>query len=243
VQLSDQIHSEIFALCPGYCWGKVLCWDLDNSRPSTPADDQLRQAEAAVRADPELAEVAAHPRIAAWRDAFSAFGARPSKFQSSVEALVRRALRGDRLPAVSLLVGLYNAASLRYLLPIGGDDLDRIEGGLHLRRAIGGELYHELGSRVCDPPLPGEVIYADDHKVLCRRWCWRQADDSKITTLSRAVVLNIHGLPPASREQVQVAASELAELVPRFCGGRSTWYVLDRDMPRKGSEQRVENPS
>jgi DNA/RNA-binding domain of Phe-tRNA-synthetase-like protein len=181
--------------------------------------------------------VSAHPRITAWRDAFSVFGARPSKFQSSVEALVRRALRGDQLAAVSLLVGLYNAASLRHLLPVGGDDLDRIQGGLHLRRATGGEPYNELGSGISDPPSPGEVIYADDVKVLCRRWCWRQADDSKITTLSREVVLNIHGLPPASREQVEAAASDLAEQVPRFCGGSCSWYVLDRNMPLKGFEQ------
>ena len=231
MQLQDQIHPEIFALYPGYCWGKVLCWDLDNGRPTDPADRLLRQAELAVRADPRLAEVATHPRIAAWRDAFSAFGARPSKFQSSVEALVRRARRGDELPAVSLLVGLYNAASLRHLLPVGGDDLARVEGGLHLRRAAGGELYHELGTGALDPPSPGEVIYADDAKVLCRRWCWRQGDDSKITPASRAVVLNIHGLPPATRPDVEAAARELAEQVPRLCGGQARWYLLDQETP------------
>jgi DNA/RNA-binding domain of Phe-tRNA-synthetase-like protein len=211
----------------------VLCWELDNTRPTGPAGALLREAEAAVRADPGLAEVALHPRIAAWRDAFSAFGARPSKYQSSVEALVRRARRGDELPAVNLLVGIYNAISLRYLLPVGGDDLARVAGGLHLRRAAGSEMYHELGSGLADPPAAGEVIYADDEKVLCRRWCWRQGEDSKITPETRAAVLNIHGLPPARRDEVEAAARELAELVPRLCGGRAEWYVLDRGVPAR----------
>jgi DNA/RNA-binding domain of Phe-tRNA-synthetase-like protein len=233
VQPADRIHPEIFELYPGYCWGKVLCWDLDNSRPTAPADELLREAEAAIRADPSLAEIAFHPRIAAWRDAFAAFGARPSKFQSSVEALVRRARRGDELPAINLLVGLYNAVSLRSLLPVGGDDLDHVVGGLHLRRAAGGEPYRELGTGQADPPPAGEVIYADDQKVLCRRWCWRQGDDSKITAATRAAVLNIHGLPPASRAEVEAAARELAELVPRLGGGRTSWYVLDRETPTR----------
>ena len=231
MQVRDRVHPEIFELYPGYCWGKVLCWDLDNTRSTAPADRLLRRAEKTVRADPALAEVAVHPRIAAWRDAFSAFGARPSKFQSSVEALVRRARRGDELPAVNLVVGLYNATSLGHLVPIGGDDLERVDGGLHLRRASGGETYHELGTGLPDPPPLGEVIYADDAKVLCRRWCWRQGEDSKITAKSRVVALNIHGLPPASRDVVESAARELGEQVPRFCGGAAAWYILDRRTP------------
>ena len=233
MQLQDRIDPEIFALCPGYSWGKVFCRDLDNTRSTAAADRQLREAESATRADPELVEVASHPRIAAWRDAFGAFGARPSKFQSSVEALVRRARRGDKLPAVNLVVGLYNAASLRHLLPIGGDDLEKVQGGLRLCRARGDELYRELGTSKQAPPFPGEIIYADDAKVLCRRWCWRQAEDSKISTESRAVVLNIHGLPPATRQAVEAAAQELAELVPRLCGGSAEWYVLDQVEPRR----------
>lgn len=236
MRIADRVHPEIHAQHPDYCWGKVLCWGLDNARPTEPAERLLREAEAAVRADPTLSEVASHPRIAAWRDAFSAFGARPSKFQASVEALVRRARRGDELPAVNLLVGLYNAVSLRYLLPIGGDDLGCVEGGLHLRLAQGGEPYRELGTGISDPPLPGEVIYADDHKVLCRRWCWRQGDESKITAASRSVVLNVHGLPPAPRAEVEAATRELAELVPRLCGGRVSWYLLDRAQPLLVSE-------
>jgi DNA/RNA-binding domain of Phe-tRNA-synthetase-like protein len=231
VQLLDQIHSEIFALYPGYCWGKVLCWDLDNGGKAAAAEALLREAETTVRSEASLANVASHPRIAAWRDAFSAFGARPSKFQSSVEALVRRARRGDQLPAINPLVGIYNAVSLRHLLPVGGDDLAQIQGGTHLQRARGDERYLELGSGAPEPPSPGEVIYADDAKVLCRRWCWRQGEQTRITPGSRAVVLNVHGLPPATTAEVEAATQELAELVERHLGGRTRWYLLDAGRP------------
>jgi DNA/RNA-binding domain of Phe-tRNA-synthetase-like protein len=230
-KLVDQIDPRVHALYPSYSWGKVFCSGLDNHRSTGPADDLLRVAEAELRADQAYADVAQHPRIAAWRDAFSAFGARPSKYQSSVEALVRRARRGDELPAINLVVGLYNAISLRYRLPVGGDDLAGVVGGLYLRPADGNEVYHELGTGVLDTPPPGEIVYCDAEKVLCRRWCWRQGDDSKITEASRAVVLNIHGLPPVTSDEVAAAAAELAELVPRHAGGAAHWYVLDREHP------------
>ena len=230
-RLGDRIHPEIFDLFPGYCWGKVVCWRLDNRGGLEEATLLLREVEARVREDPALADVVAHPRIAAWRQAFSRFGARPSKFQSSVEALARRVRRGDALPPVNALVAVYNAVSLRFLVPVGGDDLDLVSGGTHLRLAKGDEAFIPLGAEEQEPPEQGEVVYADDAKVLCRRWTWRGGDASKISLATSNAVLNVHGLPPATREEVQRATETLAGLVTRVCGGEATWYVLDAANP------------
>ena len=235
-RLGDRIDPPIFELFPGYCWGKILCWRLDNRAGLEQATLLLRDVEARVRADPALADVVAHPKIGAWRQAFSRFGARPSKFQSSVEALARRARRGDALPTVNPLVAVYNAVSLRFLLPVGGDDLDLASGDLHLRLARGDEPFRPLGSETDDPPEPGEVIYADDAKVLCRRWTWRGAEDSKISPATTRAVLNVHGLPPAERDEVARATETLAGLVSRVCGGESRWYVLDAASPAAQTE-------
>jgi DNA/RNA-binding domain of Phe-tRNA-synthetase-like protein len=235
-RLADRIHPEIFALFPGYCWGKVVCWRVDNRRGLEEATLLLREVEARVRDDPDLGDVVGHPKIAAWRAAFSRFGARPSKYQASVEALARRARRGDALPPISPLVALYNALSLRFLVPVGGDDLDLVSGGLHLRLARGDESFVPLGAEEPDPPEPGEVIYADDAKVLCRRWSWRQGEASKISAATTQAVLNVHGLPPATRDEVARATETLAELVGRVCGGSAHWYVLDEQTPSTETE-------
>lgn len=237
-RLTDQVHPEIFETFPGYCWGKVVGWQLDNRRGLEEATLLLREVEARVREAPELADVAAHPRLAVWRQAFSRFGARPSKYQASVEALARRARRGDALPPINPLVALYNAVSLRFMLPVGGDDLDLVSGGLHLRPARGDEVFIPLGAEdgEPDPPDVGEIVYADDAKVLCRRWCWRQGEASKISAGTTAAILNIHALPPATRDDVERATETLAELVRRVCGGESRWYELDEKAPSAQSE-------
>lgn len=230
-RLTDRIHPEIFELFPGYTWGKVVCWGIDNRRGLEEATLLLREMEERVRQDDSLAEVVNHPRIAAWRQAFSRFGARPSKYQASIEALVRRARRGDALPPINAVVATYNALSLRFLVPVGGDDLDLVSGGLHLRLAKGDESFIPLGTEADDPPEAGEVIYADDAKVLCRRWSWRQGEPSKISAASTNAVLNVHGLPPATPDEIARATETLATLVRQVCGGHSVWYVQSEEQP------------
>ena len=231
--LPDRVDPRVFELYPGYCWGKVVCWRVDNRRGLEEATLLLREVEVAVRDDPALADLVEHPKIVAWRQAFSSFGARPSKFQSSVEALARRVRRGDSLPPISPLVATYNAVSLRFLLPVGGDDLHLVSGGLRLAPAAGGERYVPLGAEdnATDPPEPNEIVYADDAKILCRRWCWRGGEESKISAATTNAVLNVHGLPPADPDEVRRATETLASLVRRICGGMTRWYVLDADNP------------
>ena len=39
---------------------------------------------------------------------------------------------GERLPRINALVDTYNAVSLRHVIPVGGEDLDALEGDLRL---------------------------------------------------------------------------------------------------------------
>ncbi len=237
--LEGGIEPEVLDRFPGYCWGMVVALGLDNRGTPAGVTAHLRAAEAHRRDSWGDAEVVAHPAIAAWRAAFTAFGARPSKYQSSIEALVRRVRRGDALSAINGLVDLYNAVSLQHLLPVGGDDLAHIRGGLVLRCARGDEDYLPLGEPQPECPEPGEIIYADAATVLCRRWCWRQGERTKITVGTRDAILTVHGLPPATRTQVEEACGQLAGLVPRFFGGVATWYVLDAAQPIRRTDLRA----
>ena len=44
-----------------------------------------------------------------------------------------------------------------------------------------------------DPPKAGEVVYADEEKVLCRRWNWRQDARSVIRPDTRRAVVTLQG--------------------------------------------------
>ncbi len=77
------IAPEIVERYPGYVRGVVVVRGAENSGPENPEIVALlRQAEESVQRRADLDSVAQHPRIAAWREAYRKFGAKPSDFHS-----------------------------------------------------------------------------------------------------------------------------------------------------------------
>jgi DNA/RNA-binding domain of Phe-tRNA-synthetase-like protein len=229
---SYSISPDIFERFPGYIRGVVIAHEVSNG-PS-PADlvQMLREAEELVRTRVKLEQIAEEPRIKSWREAYRAFGAKPADFRSSVEAMARRALRGDQLPSISALVDIGNVMSLRHLLPAGGHAIDLLGGDIELRFATGDEDFVAFGSEELEHPLPGEVIFVEGKTVLTRRWTWRQGNHTLTLPDTKAIEFNVDGLPPVTPAEIEAACAEVAELSQRFCGGSSRIDYLTVDNPR-----------
>jgi DNA/RNA-binding domain of Phe-tRNA-synthetase-like protein len=152
---------------------------------------------------------------------YTAFGAKPSRTRNSAEALAKRALSGAGLPRVNLLVDLYNAISVAHLVPVGGEDLDRIQGGMRLVRATGDEEFVTVaaGEEVVEHPEEGEVVWRDDAGVTCRRWNWRQGPRTRLTEETVSGIFLLESLAPMPVADVERAAAELAELLEKFSPG------------------------
>jgi len=193
----------------------------------------LADTDAAVATALAGAALADLPEVACWRDAYRAFGVKKTSYRSSVERLLKAVQRGGALPRVNPFVDLYNAVSARHRLPIGADDLDRVTPPLAFRHARPGDSFVALGdaAEAPDPPKPGEVVYADAEKCLCRRWNWYQDGRSAIGAATRRAVLTVQGLGPGAAG-VEAASSELAERLARHFGARVAWAVADRAGPR-----------
>jgi DNA/RNA-binding domain of Phe-tRNA-synthetase-like protein len=228
---SYSISPDVFVRFPGYVRGVVVAHEVKNGPSPTELVAMLREAEASVRARVSLEQIAEEPRIKAWRDAYRAFGAKPAEFRSSVEAMARRALRGDELPAISALVDIGNVISLRHLIPAGGHAIDLLNGDIELRFATGAEEFVAFGSEEVEHPLPGEVVFVEGDTVLTRRWTWRQANHTLTLPETTAIEFNVDGLPPVTRQEIETACVEVVELVDSFCGGVSRIDYLTADSP------------
>ena len=231
---SLRVSAAIFEAFPEAVIGTVAFQGVRNGGESPTLTEALRKEEADAVRRLGAGPVIEHPHIAPWREAYRKFGAKPKDHPSSIENLARRVLKGHRLPHVNRLVDLYNAVSLRHLVPVGGEDLDAVEGDVELRFAGANEPAVRLlgepheGAR---PPKPGEVIYADRAGALCRRWNWKEADRTKLTETTTRGFLVVEGLPPVGRELVGAALTDLAELVRTHCGGAARTAILDRENP------------
>src|SRR5215217_7832422 len=168
------VDAAVFALRPDYR-AMLLAVDGLVPGPSDQTSDALLQVAEAAAAEalrdrpPEQL-----PHVAAWREAYRAFGAKPQRTRNSLEALLRRAASG--LPRVNRLTDLYNAVSVLHQIPVGGEDLTHYHGAPRLVRATGEETFDTVadGRVVREQPDPGEVVWCDDGGVTCRRWNSRQ---------------------------------------------------------------------
>ena len=138
-------------------------------------------------------------------------------------------LSGIELKHINKLVDTYNFISIKHLIPVGGDDLDKIEGDIVLKFAKGNEPFTELNSDEVKNPNQGEVVYVDDKDVLCRRWNWRKCDKSKMTEKTINASLVIEGLPPVTKEELEKIVKELEILINKYCGGETKYYILDKN--------------
>jgi DNA/RNA-binding domain of Phe-tRNA-synthetase-like protein len=227
---------QLFAKYPGYVRGLVIVRRAINIE--SPIDEVARMlngAQKTIRQRADLETLSAHPNIAAWREAYRAFGAKPSEFPSSIEALVKRVRRGDDVPYINTLAAICNSVSLRYLVPIGGHAIDVMspDGELRLGFARGDEEFIPFGNGSIEHPNPGEVIFTyNTSTVLCRRWTWRQGEFSKLQRTTNAVEINVDGLPPVTRADVELICNDLATLVGMYCGSAPTEVkMLSEDQP------------
>ncbi|MET4078520.1 MULTISPECIES: phenylalanine--tRNA ligase beta subunit-related protein [Janibacter] len=211
-----EVADDVLALRPDY---RALLLVVEDISPG-PGDDAsealLLRAESTAIALTAGAPVEELPHVAAWRDAYRAFGAKPQRTRSSLEALTRRAAAG--LPRVNRATDVYNALSVIHQVPLGGEDLDRYAGAPRLVRASGDELFDTTagGEEVLEHPSPGEVVWRDDVGVTCRRWSWRQGRRTRLGAGTTRALFVLDALAPMSDDALTAAADELvAHLGPR----------------------------
>jgi DNA/RNA-binding domain of Phe-tRNA-synthetase-like protein len=219
--------ADIADAFPDYEVAFVVAENLAIAPERPPALDALiAEREAAARARWSNTELAQIPGIAAWRAAYKGIGIKQTRYRSSVERLVKNLLAGRPLARVNAFVDLYNAVSLAHVLPLGADDLDRVTPPLAFRTAREGDSFVDMAEEgEVEAPKPGEVVYADAAHVLCRRWNWRQDARSLITPDTRRAVVTVQA---NGAGDVAAGASDLVELIGKFCGGQCRVEVLTR---------------
>jgi DNA/RNA-binding domain of Phe-tRNA-synthetase-like protein len=212
----SRVDAAVFALRPDY---RVVLIAVDGivSGPSDQSSEGLL-LKAEMNAREMLRDRPAEqiPHVAAWREAYRAFGAKPQRTRNSLEALLRRAAAG--LPRVNRLTDIYNAVSVLHQVPLGGEDLTRYVGAPQLVRATGAETFDTVadGTAAIENPDPGEVIWRDDGGVTCRRWNWRQGRRTQLREGTTTALFILDALDAMTDEALHAAADDLLAYVTRL---------------------------
>lgn len=224
------ISPELFERFPDYIVGWVIADIPSNRIPNPTISAVLRDAVARAQRIYEGVDLKTEPAIAVWRHAFSEAGWSASRFPASVEALVRRAVRGTALPSINAAVDVTLAAALTYLVPVGCHDRD-LSPDLTVRFSREGDQFLPLGGGSFEEPDPGEVVYASGSDIRTRRWTWRQSRDGLVTAQSTRLFVPVDGFANMTLSRVEAAINFLEQMFTRHLDARTTSGVASRDDP------------
>ena len=169
--------------------------------------------------------------IIAWRNIYRSFGINPKKKKPTAESLLSRVIKSSFIPHISPAVDVYLCAETLHYLPIGGYDLSRINGNIVLRYAISGEQFLGVGSDEPEETIEGEVVYADDDRILTRCWNYKDCDYSKISNNTKDIALFIEGaVSDIYDDEIMETASFVARNLSKYCGADCKTVFLTKEM-------------
>jgi len=215
--------------------GLILAEDLKvKPERSEELESFILEAETQIAEILGKSELGDFPEIKSWRKTYREFGVKKTSYRSSVERLLKAVQSGRGLPRIFNLVDAYNAISILWRMPVGADDLSKIVQPLAFRFARDRDTFISLGDQQenIDPPLTGEVVYADAEKCLCRRWNWYQDARSAVNLSTKSAVLTVQAIEPVTATKVEDATEALCSLLSQFCGARTQWVIADSQNPK-----------
>lgn len=194
---------------------------LDSDKYQAILEDAEEQAKQYLTAD-VFSENAV---VQSWRESYQAFKKKKGA-RASIEALLKRVSQGKGVGTINPLVDLYNSVSMRFAVPVGGEDLSAIEGDLHLGMAQGGEAFYPLGDDQNEPALPGEIIYSDAAGAVCRCLNWRDGKRTMLTETTTDAIMFMEATNVLQKENLDTAMDALQRVIARELGVEGTIYHL-----------------
>lgn len=221
------IHEDIFERFPGMRIAVAVAHGLDNRREVPEVDAQWRASWDDGRALAQrYPNAQSHPNVAAWRDNLKRAGVSPRDHPSSIEAMLRRAMKGAPAFSINPVVDFLHSVSMRWLVPTGGFDLARVSE-IALRPTVAGDTFTALDDDAAVEVEPGEVAYADGDVVLTRHFVWRQAKAALIGRDTTDVFLVSEVLREVGGHVADEVAGALADGMRRHFGADARTWVLD----------------
>lgn len=165
--------------------------------------------------------------IRVYREAYQKFKTKKG-VRSSIESLLKRIVNNNPVGSIHPLVDIYNAASLRYALPVGAEDIDTFVGDLKLTITSGGDEFFLIGSDENTPTLPNELCYKDDKGAVCRCLNWRDGERTMITDATQHAFIVIELLDETRVKALHEALDFIQLNSENYLKASAAQYILDR---------------
>ena len=208
--------------------GVVAAQGVDNTIENKEIEDFLNSVVARQKQIVSGQVVKDFKEFEPYHTAMRNFGISLSRFQMSVEALLKRISKSGDMPSISPVVDLANAVSLLYHVPIGTHDIDSLTADLEIRFIKDDDVFE--GSDDSSGFDREEVVYASGNSIRTRRWIWRQMPVGRINRDSKNLVFPVDGFS-VNKETILAAADDLSSRLKRHFGCDTTVGFMDKNSP------------
>jgi DNA/RNA-binding domain of Phe-tRNA-synthetase-like protein len=123
-----QISREIFEQNQDLKIGAILIKNTNNARRVSAVEGLLRGICAQKTREFKNKDIYEDKMTSVWCRAYGNFGINPKKYPPSIIALLKRLKSGKEIPHINLMVNLCNYFSLKYMMPMGTEDMDWLCG-------------------------------------------------------------------------------------------------------------------
>ena len=202
------ISPEIFEKLAELKVGVIVAYGVEQEHLSGDILEKIHREQERLRN--ELAKYDSYkdfPVVKAWHETFRKLGINPKKYPPAIENLIRIAAKGINLSFINPIVDLENYIALKYLLPVGGQDLAGVKGNIRLEILKTSLPFRALGkeeSKMVNAQIP---VYRDDEKILCIALNSKDCEEAKFTRESKDVVIFVESI-----EEENILKKALEEL-------------------------------
>jgi len=217
------IKKEVFSKFPELKVAFIKVEKIKNHHDWLESTHLLREMEELVRLSFNKDNYQSHQLIAPWVVARREFGSQAKQYHTSVELLLKKVIHHHRIIAPDTLTNLLHYLSLKYILPLGADDICKLNGNIIFSLASGEE---KIKSR--EKLLSNALYYRDQKQVLGTKLDYWKNEKTALTKESSSVLIHVECLPPCTSLKLKSVLSEAQKLIRTFCGGKVKMVLLSR---------------
>ncbi|MBN1618208.1 tyrosine--tRNA ligase [Candidatus Dojkabacteria bacterium] len=223
-----RIDKNLLSEFPDLSIGLLLVENIDNTKAKNDTYQLLWQIieENAVRyRDLTLNAI---ENISSWNNAFTKIGINSNEIYPSHKALIKRVIEHNEIPNVNPLVNIYNYISIKYALPLGGHNLDAIDGDITVGQNTGKLKFSPIGKSTQEDVPENEIAYFDNKDILTRNWVWRQSDKSKTMENTQNILIPIDNIGNISSQELSKIILELKSIIEKYLGTEKSIYKFGK---------------
>ncbi|WP_075980539.1 B3/B4 domain-containing protein [Bacillus massilinigeriensis] len=160
--------------------------------------------------------------IKEWRQVFKQTGKDPNRYRHSAEALHRRIKKQNFLSPVNSAIDINNFFSIKYQIPIGLYDTDKLSGGVTIR--IGTETDEYVGLNGRNNSLNHLIISSDSISPFGSPFV--DSERSAVTFETKNALHIVYLLPSQQEQEADQLIQSLMNMFLQIHGGNGSYQII-----------------